>query len=184
VITCGPTRRCARRRCTCLALAALSRLALTDPLTGLPNRRALDRELDRIDAELRRLGLIFVDIDGLGTVNYALGYDAGNRLIQGLADTLAELTCPGVFGARLGGDEFVVAVHDASRTRATAARIQRVYARRPLPPEISAQSGGASLGTATQQPGESARDVMRRGARQMRAQKARRKAARTVSTAT
>lgn len=170
---------CSSALYSCMAVAELRRLALTDPLTRLPNRRALDLELDRMDADGRRLGLIFVDVDGLGAVNNTLGYDAGNVLIQALADTLAETIGAGAFAARLGGDEFVVLARDASRARATAARITRAYGRRPLPAEIAARSGGISLGTAMQRHGESARELMRRGARQMRAQKTRRKAARS-----
>jgi diguanylate cyclase (GGDEF)-like protein len=165
-----------------MALAELRRLALTDPLTGLPNRRALDRELDRIDAQGGRLGLIFADIDGLGSVNNTLGYDAGNILIRALADTLAETTDTGVFAARLGGDEFVVIVHESTRTATTAAAITRAFARRQVAPDIAARSGGVSLGTALQGPGESTRDVMRRGAGQMRSEKAQRKAARMAAS--
>jgi diguanylate cyclase (GGDEF)-like protein len=172
---------CSSALYSCMAVAELRRLALTDPLTRLPNRRALDLELDRMDAEGERLGLIFVDVDGLGAVNNSLGYDAGNVLIQALADTLAETIGAGAFAARLGGDEFVVLVRDASRARTTAARITRAYGRQPLPAEIAVRSGGISLGTAMQRHSESARELMRRGARQMRAQKTRRKAARAPS---
>ena len=174
---------CSAALYSCMALAELRRLALTDALTGLPNRRALDRELDRSDVEGGRIGLIFVDADGLGSVNNTLGYDAGNALIQALADTLAEIVDAGVFAARLGGDEFVVVVRDADRAPATAVQIRRAFDGRWLPPEIAAVSGGASLGTAVQRAGESSRDVMRRGARQMRAQKARRKAGRATPPA-
>jgi diguanylate cyclase len=173
---------CSSALYSCMALGELRRLALTDPLTGLPNRRALDRELDRIEAEGEVFGLIFADIDGLGSVNNTLGYDAGNVLIQALADTLTEALDAEFFAARLGGDEFVVVARNSSRARGMMARIKRTFDGRQLPADIAARSGGPSLGIAFQRPGEPARAVMRRGARNMRSQKTRRKAGRIADT--
>ncbi len=134
-----------------------------------------------MDAEGGRLGLIFVDVDGLGSVNNTLAYDAGNVLIQALADTLVETVGAGASRLASAATSSSSSSATPSRARTTAARITRAYGRRPLPAEITARSGGVSLGTAMQRHGESARELMRRGARQMRAQKTRRKAARVPS---
>jgi diguanylate cyclase len=169
-------RRCAPTLRSCLALAELRRLALTDALTGLPNRRALDHELDRVDADSRRTAILFVDVDGLREANNTLGYDAGDRLIRALAVALREAIDAADFAAREGGDELVVIVRDPGRAREVAKRVQAAFSRQPLPPDLAACSRGASAGVAVGRDGEAARDVVRRAAQRMRSQKRRRKA--------
>jgi diguanylate cyclase (GGDEF)-like protein len=89
-------------------------LALRDPLTELPNRRAL---VDWLAGEIERdvpTGLVLVDLDGFKDVNTAHGYPAGDSV---LCDTAARLTAavgPSDVVARLGGDEFAVLAPDAS----------------------------------------------------------------------
>jgi diguanylate cyclase (GGDEF)-like protein/PAS domain S-box-containing protein len=92
--------------------AALTRLALQDPLTGLPNRALF---LDRLDLALRRrqragqvVAVLFVDLDRFKTVNDTLGHFAGDQLLVAVADRLGKILRPGDTIARLGGDEFAV----------------------------------------------------------------------------
>jgi len=94
----------------------LSHLAHHDPLTGLPNRRAL---LDRMQQAMAlakrqqtRLALLFVDIDGFKPVNDAFGHDVGDALLQVLATRLTQHVRQADVVARLGGDEFVVLLND------------------------------------------------------------------------
>ncbi len=99
----------------------LRRLAYTDSLTGLGNRRALEDELERVDGMLP-LSLLLLDFDGLKAANDVLGYAAGDRLIVESARALAAHVAAGELAARLGGDEFVavlpgVAEADAPRAR-------------------------------------------------------------------
>ena len=89
----------------------LSRLALSDPLTGLPNRRALMLELTRLFSLSERAGhpvlIAFVDLDGFKAINDEHGHDAGDRLLITMARQLGETLRSGDMLARFGGDEFV-----------------------------------------------------------------------------
>ncbi|WP_219592153.1 GGDEF domain-containing protein [Aeromonas salmonicida] len=89
----------------------LSRQALSDPLTGLPNRRALMLELHRMFSLLKRTGhpllISFIDLDGFKAINDTHGHDAGDLLLQTMAQQLAGALRSGDLLARVGGDEFV-----------------------------------------------------------------------------
>ncbi|MFD9728564.1 diguanylate cyclase domain-containing protein [Streptomyces sp. NPDC059072] len=88
------------------------RLAFTDPLTGLANRRAVDMRLDEALEEHRRTGavvsLVVCDLNGLKKVNDTLGHAMGDRLLErfGSVLSLCGAILPGALAARLGGDEF------------------------------------------------------------------------------
>jgi diguanylate cyclase (GGDEF)-like protein/putative nucleotidyltransferase with HDIG domain len=106
----------------------LESLAYQDPLTGLPNRRALDERLEeavaRGLASARELALLFCDLDGLKDVNDRHGHDAGDRALQAAGRALAGAAeaFPGSFTSRLGGDEFCVLMegYGADSARALA----------------------------------------------------------------
>jgi diguanylate cyclase (GGDEF)-like protein/PAS domain S-box-containing protein len=95
-------------------LARIQELAYTDPLTGLPNRRRLEEQVEAAiwDARAGRdtFALLFVDLDGFKTVNDRLGHAAGDELLQSVARTLRGRLRRGDLLARLGGDEFLVAL--------------------------------------------------------------------------
>ncbi|WP_211339845.1 GGDEF domain-containing protein [Solirubrobacter pauli] len=84
-------------------LHSARREALTDKLTGLPNRRALLLQLDRAIAGQRPHTLAFFDLDGFKAYNDDFGHAAGDALLQRLAPRLAMV---GGRAFRLGGDEF------------------------------------------------------------------------------
>ncbi len=90
----------------------LSRQAMEDQLTGLPNRRALQARFRLAEAGARRVGrstgMMMIDLDGFKSVNDTLGHPVGDRLLQGVADRLARVTRGGEMVVRLGGDEFAV----------------------------------------------------------------------------
>ena len=94
------------------ANAELQTQALTDPLTGLLNRRALPQELDRQHAMARRAGhwllVGTLDLDGFKEINDRHGHDAGDALLRGVALALRTALRGGDVLARIGGDEFVV----------------------------------------------------------------------------
>lgn len=85
--------------------------ALTDPLTGIPNRRALSRELTRALGSVQRLGnaihVAFIDLDGFKRINDVYGHDAGDRFLIAIANSLNSELRQGDFICRFGGDEFV-----------------------------------------------------------------------------
>ncbi|MGW7488551.1 diguanylate cyclase domain-containing protein [Streptomyces sp. NPDC054786] len=93
-------------------LAEVRRLAFTDSLTGLANRRAVDMRLDEA-LELHRrdevvVSLVVCDLNGLKRVNDSRGHAAGDRLLErfGSVLSLCGAMLPGMLAARLGGDEF------------------------------------------------------------------------------
>jgi diguanylate cyclase (GGDEF)-like protein len=93
-------------------LAEVRRLAFTDPLTGLANRRAVDARLDEAVDQHREQGaavsLVVCDLNGLKRVNDELGHAVGDRLLVGFGSVLSlcGAALPGSLAARLGGDEF------------------------------------------------------------------------------
>ena len=95
-------------------LARIEELAYTDPLTGLPNRRKLEAQVETAiwDARTGRdtLALMFVDLNGFKTVNDRFGHAAGDELLQTVARTLSGRLRRRDVLARLGGDEFLVAL--------------------------------------------------------------------------
>ncbi|MGP4004130.1 diguanylate cyclase domain-containing protein [Streptomyces sp. 8N706] len=88
------------------------RLAFTDPLTGLANRRLVDLRLDeaveRHHADGTVVSLVVCDLNGLKRVNDSLGHAVGDRLLErfGSVLSLCGAMLPGALVARLGGDEF------------------------------------------------------------------------------
>jgi diguanylate cyclase (GGDEF)-like protein/putative nucleotidyltransferase with HDIG domain len=95
---------------------------LEDPLTGLANHRAfqeqLQAELCAAVASGAVISLALIDVDHLGAVNGSAGYDAGDRILKGVAHALLRARRPGDVVARVGGDEFAVLLRGASAQRA------------------------------------------------------------------
>ncbi|WCN02919.1 GGDEF domain-containing protein [Streptomyces sp. M92] len=93
-------------------LEEVRRLAYTDALTGLANRRAVDAALDeaveRHRAEHVAVSLVVCDLNGLKRVNDTHGHAVGDRLLErfGSVLSLCGAMLPGALAARLGGDEF------------------------------------------------------------------------------
>src|SRR5215212_4968719 len=108
----------------------LVRRAFTDPLTGLPNRRALTDRLRHAVALSRRrglqVGLVHLNIDRFKAVNDSLGHEAGDLLLSQVADRLRWSTRVEDTAVRLGADEFLVVaedVEDLDGMRALADRL-------------------------------------------------------------
>ncbi|GAA2304405.1 hypothetical protein GCM10009853_071760 [Glycomyces scopariae] len=87
----------------------LARMAYSDPLTGLANRRALLQSLeDGVAAEEHQTALLLLDLDGFKNVNDTRGHDFGDELLVEVSRRIKELLRPTDVGARLGGDEFAI----------------------------------------------------------------------------
>jgi diguanylate cyclase (GGDEF)-like protein len=96
-------------------LKQVEELAHTDPLTGLPNRRALFERLQIMAPAMKAykpLTLLMLDLDGFKGVNDQQGHQAGDRVLKQAAEVFRTELGPEGFVARLGGDEFVALVPD------------------------------------------------------------------------
>ncbi|HYT26373.1 MAG TPA: GGDEF domain-containing protein, partial [Actinomycetota bacterium] len=98
--------------------------ALTDPLTGVGNRRAWDHVFDAEEARCRRYGspasLVSVDLDGLKRVNDGRGHVAGDALLRRAAQVILATKRASDVVARLGGDEFGVLAVECDEAAAAA----------------------------------------------------------------
>ncbi len=100
----------------------LQRVSLTDPLTGLANRRLYDRrlreELARVDRYNQPLALMLLDLDGLKNVNDAGGHESGDSALRAVARTLQHTCRSTDLAARIGGDEFIVLAPNITESEA------------------------------------------------------------------
>ena len=92
------------------AKKAAEEQALTDTLTGLRNRRALDAALGEMIARGSGFGLMHIDLDFFKQVNDTRGHAAGDQVLRAVAKVLLAETRATDIVARVGGDEFVVAL--------------------------------------------------------------------------
>jgi len=92
----------------------LEEMAHTDPLTGLPNRRAIEEWANRQLRGAARHGYslwaIHVDLDCFKNINDGYGHDAGDQVLRGIARILKEHTRASDISGRMGGDEFLLVV--------------------------------------------------------------------------
>lgn len=112
----------------------LAAAAVSDPLTGLANRRLLIDALTRQIAAVARartvVGVLYLDLDYFKDVNDSFGHGAGDELLAAMGHRLESLVRPSDLVARLGGDEFVVLVSsdDAAEVDRVAQRVLRELA--------------------------------------------------------
>jgi diguanylate cyclase (GGDEF)-like protein len=113
---------------------ALIRMADEDPLTGLLNRRALTRELERQLALGGHGALLLLDLDNFKDINDLRGHPAGDRVMCTLANVLRERLGDDHVLGRLGGDEFAVVLAGADEPNAVrmADRLRRAVATLPV----------------------------------------------------
>lgn len=101
-----------------LILRELERLAESDPLTGLPNRRRFDKELAEHIARCGDVGGVLVlDLDGFKDINDTFGHAFGDDVLTTIARILAESVYESDTLTRLGGDEFAILIPDADHDR-------------------------------------------------------------------
>lgn len=96
------------------ALVQISRLAHTDPLTKLPNRRLLSKYLQKFMAGTVRHKLhgavLLMDLDGFKVINDVHGHEAGDEVLVEVAQRIRSVTRSEDVAARLGGDEFIILI--------------------------------------------------------------------------
>jgi diguanylate cyclase len=118
-------------------LEEYKRLADTDPLTQVWNRRAFDKEIAKIynsDRGILFNALILADIDHFKTINDRFGHPVGDKIIRSVADIFQSSAHAGMFVARTGGEEFALIVEGASEdsTYQIAERIRLLVEQTPF----------------------------------------------------
>ena len=140
----------------------LSRRALHDQLTGLPNRALLlDRLQHALDATARSdstVAVLFMDLDRFKLLNDSMGHHAGDELLGAVAARLQASVRPGDTVARFGGDEFVVLCPEVSGPLQAEVIAERVLAGLEAPFDIGGAEvyAGASIGVSL--PGDDSAD--------------------------
>src|SRR3954447_11248807 len=135
----------------------LLRLASTDPLTGLANRRCFDEELKRAHRVARRsrdpFAVLIVDLDDFKSVNDVHGHEVGDELLLGVSGLLRRRLRDVDVLARLGGDEFGILLApptSAERARQVADELQQRIGAYAV---ASPGPVSASIGVAVHDPG-------------------------------
>lgn len=130
-------------------------LAFYDPLTQLPNRRlVLDRltqQMVRARRTQTRLALLFIDLDKFKPINDELGHEAGDWLLQTVAQRILGCLRESDTAGRFGGDEFVVLLpdlHSSDLARVVAEKIRLALAQDYVAPQGKALHISASIGVA------------------------------------
>jgi len=145
--------------------ARLEKQAMTDPLTGLGNRRYLEDQAAMEIARARRSGaplsLIAVDLDHFKRINDTHGHAVGDLVLQAFANTARQQLREGDVVCRMGGEEFALLLPDTSREQAlqVAERLRQAVVTTPAEVEPGAVAGGqltysASLGVTQVNAGE------------------------------
>lgn len=143
----------------------LARVALTDSLTGLPNRRggesACRRELARASRNRTPVSFLVVDIDHFKRVNDELGHAAGDGVIRGVGELLLRSLRTSDHAARWGGEEFLAILPDTNTAgaRVIAERFRLAVEQASLHPALQVT---VSIGAAQWDPGERAETAIGR----------------------
>jgi diguanylate cyclase (GGDEF)-like protein len=125
-----------------------------DGLTGLPNRNLL---LDRLQQavfaqrQVRSIAVVFIDLDHFKFINDSLGHNAGDKLLQQMAERLRSVVRDGDTVSRLGGDEFILILNDQPNEEVMFRAMQRIINKVSEPVNIDGRelvvtcSAGVSL---------------------------------------
>jgi diguanylate cyclase (GGDEF)-like protein len=146
----------------------MRQLAITDPLTGIFNRRgfeeAAEGEIARAIRRRQPLAIVIADIDRFKAINDAYGHASGDRALQAFVQLCRGTLCAQDLFARLGGEEFAIVLPDTT-AEAALAKIEGLRA--DLRESGCVETGGgkltASFGVAIREhDGESIGDILRR----------------------
>lgn len=142
--------------------ASLSRLAHTDELTGLLNRRGFDESLEQAILAMRTarkpLSLAAVDMDRLKQLNDTLGHDKGDIALRAAGEVIAACSRMDDRGTRTGGDEFWIIMQGSDELAAKHAceRLRTLFAQHPSSKGFGEKWPGLSIGIAMLKPEDDA----------------------------
>lgn len=139
------------------ANAKIQHEATHDPLTHLPNRRALQLHVQDLAAHLPghcQISYLQVDLDRFKSINDAFGHAVGDYVLQEVARQLKSIASEMVFVARMGGDEFCLVMHDEDSVAQAKGIAQAIIQRcaKPIHHNKLVLHVGASVGMATGNP--------------------------------
>ncbi|MEV4144526.1 GGDEF domain-containing protein [Amycolatopsis sp. NPDC049691] len=142
---------------------AITQQALQDPLTGLPNRRALDEKLRQLasSADAQPLAVALVDLDGFKGVNDKQSHAEGDNVLRVVASTLRDALRGDDLVARYGGDEFIVLLPGTPASAAKMALGRAVKSVSNLPHHLS-HGVTLSIGLVSLRPQERGEQVLAR----------------------
>jgi diguanylate cyclase (GGDEF)-like protein len=148
---------------------SMSKEAMSDMLTGLPNRRALDarleNEVNRAERYGHQFAVLMMDLDGFKAINDTYGHDIGDRVLHDFAQFLSESKRSSDFLARYGGDEMTMIMPETDGNSAAklAEKIkQRMETFEPVMPDGAKPKLGISGGIALYpQNAKTASDLLR-----------------------
>jgi diguanylate cyclase (GGDEF)-like protein/PAS domain S-box-containing protein len=135
------------------SIAAAQQLAMSDPLTGLLNRRGLELATTRAFGTASQpgaLALLAIDLDRFKEVNDSLGHEAGDKVLHHVGGVIAATVRRADLVGRLGGDEFLAVLIDVGSPHQALQIAQEIIARLERPIELQGTSVrvGASIGIA------------------------------------
>ena len=137
-----------------IAEARIEHLATHDALTGLLNRRGLQEELEKMVYSFNRQreesAIIYIDLDGFKNINDRFGHDAGDHLLNMMADNFRECVRRTDALARIGGDEFIIIVHQIDDSGFLVSLMEKLMEAATAPVEYDGTlaSISASIGVA------------------------------------
>lgn len=135
--------------------ASLSKMAQTDELTGLLNRRGFDESLEQAMASMRGvrkpLSLAAIDMDRLKQLNDTLGHEKGDIALRAAGEVIAACSRADDRGARTGGDEFWIIMpgSDELASKHACERLRTLFAQHPSSKGFGERWPGLSIGIAT-----------------------------------
>lgn len=131
----------------------LEEMALTDPLTGVGNRRLLSRQMEYhlLDASARNGGVCFVmlDLDHFKRINDSYGHDVGDEVLIGFTRRIRRTVRPTDLVARMGGEEFGIIMHYTRAENFRHSTLERMLAsinQRPFKTSVGDLAVTASIG--------------------------------------
>lgn len=140
----------------------LRRLAGTDPLTGLSNRRSFEEASAHLFSVAPTMTALMIDVDHFKSVNDTYGHAVGDQVLQTLSARCRTVLRPDDLIARLGGEEFVIVSTGLNRdsTLALAERLRQIIAATPMQTDSGDIEVRASIGVAIKQNDDASFDAM------------------------